>query len=197
MAAVKRAITRADVLPMSEFAKVRAERRRDIAEHKAKRRLEIGPDARFLFESFETMWWQVHEMLYVEHGGEEEIHEQLSAYDPLVPKGDELVATLMFEIDDRERRERVLARLGGVENTVSISFAGETVAATPEADVERSTADGRASSVHFLHFPFTRAQIAKFRAPGCQAIVGIGHPNYGHMAVMAEPVREALSEDFD
>ncbi len=197
MVAAKREISRADVLPMAEYAKVRAARRRKIAEHKAKRRLEIGPDACFLFESFETMWWQVHEMLYVEHGGEEEIHEQLSAYDPLVPKGDELVATLMFEIDDRRRRERVLGQLGGVEHTVSISFAGETVAAAPEGDVERSTAEGRASAVHFLHFPFTRAQIAKFRAPGCQVIVGIGHPNYAHMAVMPETVRAALSEDFD
>ncbi len=152
-------------------------RRREIAAHKRIRRLEIGPDASVHFESFETMWWQVHEMLFVEHGGEKQIAEELSAYDPLVPKGDELVATLMFEIDDRGRRERVLARLGGVEDTVSMSFAGETVAAAPEADVERSTAEGRASSVHFLHFPFTRVQIAKFRAPGCQVIVGIGHPN--------------------
>ena len=96
-----------------------------------------------------------------------------------------------------EALTRLLTRLGGVEDTVSMSFAGETVAAAPEADVERSTAEGRASSVHFLHFPFTRAQIAKFRAPGCQVIVGIGHPNYAHLAVMPETVREALSEDFD
>ena len=121
----------------------------------------------------------------------------MMAYAPLVPKGDELVGTLMFEIDDQGRRERVLSRLGGVERTVTLSFAGESVSAVPEGDVERSTPGGRASSVHFLHFPFTREQIAKFGEPATRVIVGIGHENYPHMTVMPEVVRQALMEDFD
>ncbi len=121
----------------------------------------------------------------------------MAAYAPLVPKGDELVGTLMFEIDDRDRRESVLSRLGGVERTVILSFAGESVNAVPEDDVERSTPGGRASSVHFLHFPFTREQIARFGEPGTRVIVGIGHEVYPHMTVMPEAVRQALMEHFD
>ncbi|MCH9019740.1 MAG: DUF3501 family protein [Proteobacteria bacterium] len=193
----KREITRDDILPMDAFAAVRNERRAEIAALRKNRRFEIGPSATIYFECFETMWWQVHEMLFVEKGGDAQLADELEAYNPLVPKGDELVATLMFEIDDAGRRDRLLARLGGVENTVTIGFAGETVAGVPEGDVARSTEDGRASSVHFLHFRFTPAQIASFREPGARVDVGIGHEAYGHMAVMPEPVRQALSEDFD
>ena len=193
----KHEITRADILPMSDFAAERRERRREISEIKKNRRVEIGPHAALYFENYDTMWWQVHEMLFIEKGGEAQIDDELRAYNPLVPKGDELVATLMFEIDDRERRERLLSRLGGVENAVTIGFAGETVAGVPEGDVARSTEDGRASSVHFLHFPFTVQQIAKFRTPGTRVTAGVDHPQYAHMAVIPEAVRGALAEDFD
>ncbi len=195
--AAKHEITRADIMSMSEYAEERAERRRAIGEVKRDRRFEIGPFATIYFENYDTMWWQVHEMLYIERGGEEQIADELAAYNPLIPNGADLVATLMFEIDQPERRERVLAGLGGVEGTVTMSFAGETIAAVPEGDVARSTAEGRASSVHFLHFPFTREQAAKFRAPGAKVVVGIGHPGYGHMAAMPEAVRQALMHDFD
>ncbi len=195
--AAKHEITRADIMSMSEYAEERTERRRAIGEVKRDRRFEIGPFATIYFENYDTMWWQVHEMLYIERGGEEQIADELAAYNPLIPNGADLVATLMFEIDQPERRQRVLAGLGGVEGTVTMSFAGETITAVPEGDVARSTAEGRASSVHFLHFPFTREQAAKFRAPGAKVVVGIGHPGYGHMAAMPEAVRQALMHDFD
>ncbi len=195
--AAKHEITRADIMSMREYAEARAERRRAIGEVKRDRRFEIGPFATIYFENYDTMWWQVHEMLYIDRGREEQIADELAAYNPLIPNGADLVATLMFEIDQRERRQRVLAGLGGVEETVTMSFAGETITAVPEGDVARSTAEGRASSVHFLHFPFTREQAAKFRAPGAKVVVGIGHPGYGHMAAMPEAVRQALMHDLD
>ena len=178
----KRAITRDDILPMDEFAVLSKRRRAEISAIKRDRRVAVGPDATLYFESYDTMWWQVHEMLYVEKGGEAQIADELSAYNPLIPKGAELVATLMFEIDDAARRAALLERLGGVENTVTLTVTGEA---------------GRASSVHFLHFPFTSAQITACRAPDNHVVVGIGHANYGHMAVMSEAVRQALSGDFD
>ncbi len=194
--AAKREITRADIMPMSEFAAVRDERRRAIGEIKSNRRFEIGPFVTIYFESYDTLWWQVHEMLYIEKGGERQIDDELAAYNPLIPNGAELVATLMFEIVQPERRQQILATLGGVEDTVTMSLAGETIAAVPEGDVERSTAEGRTSSVHFLHFPFAPEQAAKFRAPDAKVTVGIGHPRYSHSAVMPEAVRHALSDDF-
>ena len=142
------------------------------------------------------MWRQVHEMLYIERGGEAQVEDELRAYNPLVPKGDELVCTVMFEIDDPARRKTFLSRLGGVEETMTLEFAGEVVKGVPEADVDRTSADGKASSVQFIHFPFTPEQIAKFRTPGTRVIIGFAHPAYGHMAVMPEEMRAALAEDF-
>jgi hypothetical protein len=143
------------------------------------------------------MWLQVHEMVYIEKGGPEQVPGELVAYNPLIPNGRELVATFMIEIDDAERRRRILSTLGGVEDTAFISVNGERIAACPETDQDRTTADGKASSVQFVHFPFTDAQAAAFRAPGAQVILGMSHPAYNHMAVLSDAVRGELSGDFD
>ena len=192
-----RKITQADILPLSEYLKVRGQRRTAISALKKNRRLEVGPFATFYFESFDTMLHQVQEMLYIEKGGAEQLPDELAAYNPLIPNGRELTATVMLEIDDPVRRARVLAGLGGIEHTMFIRFAGETVKGAAEDDQERTRADGKASSVQFVHFPFTAAQIAKFRAPGTDVVVGFNHENYGHMALMSETVRAALAKDFD
>ena len=195
--APKHEITAADLIPIADYAKQRQERRTAMSALKRQRRVEVGPFATFYFECYETMWHQIHEMLYIEKGGAAQVPDELRAYNPLVPKGRELVATVMFEIDDPKRRAQVLARLGGVEETATMSFAGETVKGVPEADLDRTTAEGKASSVQFIHFPFTPAQIEKFRAPGTQIVLGFSHPNYGHMAVVPEAVRATLAKDFD
>ena len=139
----QREITRDDILDMDDYVKVRPERKRAIAELKKNRRVAIGPDATFYFESYDTMLHQILEMLYIERGGEAQIEDELSAYNPLVPKGRELVATLMFEIDEPVRREKFLAALGGVEETVTITVGGETISARPEQAVDRTTAEGK------------------------------------------------------
>ena len=162
----KHEITRDDIISMERYAAERTARRRALVEAKRKRRLEVGPVCTFYFESYETMWAQVHEMLFIEKGGEAQIPDELAAYNPLIPKGNELVATVMFEIDEPVRRQAFLAKLGGIEETAYIQIGEETIAGVPEADVDRSTADGKASSVQFIHFPFADAQVAAFRRPG-------------------------------
>ena len=189
-------ITAADILPIEEFTEIRKTKRSEISAIKKNRRLEIGPVATAYFENYDTMWWQIHEMLFIEKGGEEQIPDELAAYNPLIPKGRELVCTVMFEIDDPIRRTNFLSKLGGVEETMFLEFAGETVTGVPEEDVDRTTADGKASSVQFIHMPFTDAQADLFRDPGTQVIAGFRHPQYGHMTVMPEPVRAALAADF-
>jgi hypothetical protein len=194
---MKREITRADILPPDEYARNRRERRAAITGVKKRRRIEVGPFATFYFENYDTMWHQIHEMLYIEKGGEDQIADELRAYNPLIPQGDELVATVMFEIDDEKRRQATLARLGGIEEKMFFSFAGETVRGVPEGDRENTRADdNKASSVQFVHFPLTAPQQAKFRTAGTQVVVGFDHEHYGHMAVMPETVRQALAEDL-
>ena len=192
----KTELTRDDIMPMTEYAKIRKERRREIVAAKRDRRMEIGPVAVCHFESYDSMWQQVHEMLFIEKGGEEQIADELAAFNPLIPKGQELVCTVMFEIDEPARRKAFLSKLGGVEEAMTIEFAGETVMGVPEEDVDRTTADGKASSVQFLHFPFSSSQIAAFREPGTQVLVGFKHPEYAHLTVMPEATRDALARDF-
>ena len=191
-----RLITRADILPMRDYAKVRDGRRRRMAELKKNRRVHVGPDVTFYFENFETMLHQVHEMLAVEKGGEAQIEDELRAYNPLVPRGRELVATMMIEIDDPGRRDRMLRELAGIEKAVAFTVAGETVTAVPESDVERTTKDGKTSSVHFLRFPFTDAQVSAFRADRARVLLALSHPRYDHIAALPEPVRATLARDF-
>jgi hypothetical protein len=193
---MKPLITAADLMPIADYIKVRKERRAEVVALKKNRRLEVGPFATFHFESWDTMWAQIQEMLYIEKGGEEQIQGELDAYNPLIPKGAELVATVMFEIDDPLRRARVLARLGGVEETAFIEVGGERIRGKAEEDQDRTTAEGKASSVQFVRFAFSPEQIAKFKTSGTQVLVGFDHPEYGHLAVMPEPVRAALAKDF-
>jgi hypothetical protein len=194
---MKRQITRDDLMPIPEYAKVRKERRLKLVEAKRNRRLHVGPYATFHFESYDTMWHQIHEMLYIEKGGEAQVEDELRAYNSLIPNGRELVATIMFEIDDERQRRAFLARLGGVEDTLFMRVGGETVRGASETDVDRTSAEGKASSVQFVHFPFTPEQIAKFRKPGVEILLGFSHPHYGHMAIVPEPTRNALAQDFD
>jgi hypothetical protein len=184
------------IIPLAEYGPQRAERRKRIAEIKRHRRLEVGPFAMFYFESYDTMLHQVHEMLFIEKGGAEQLPDELAAYNPLIPQGSELVATVMFEIDDPVRRARVLAVLGGVEHKAFLRVGGETIRGVAEGDQERSRDDGKASSVQFIRFAFTAAQVAAFRGGAGDVVVGFDHPNYGHMAVMLPAVRQALSTDF-
>jgi hypothetical protein len=193
----RRALTRDDILPMTEYADIRRERRRTISELKKRRRVEVGPFATFYFENYETMWQQVHEMLYVEKGGEDQIADELAAYNAMIPQGNELVATVMLEIDDPARRATVLARLGGIENHIFLEMAGERISGKPDSSRENTSPDGKASSVQFVWLPFTPTQIARFKTPETRVVVGFDHPNYSHMAVMPEAVRASLAEDFD
>ncbi len=190
-------ITRADIMDMDAYVKVRDERRKRIIELKRHRRVAVGPVATFHFESFDTMWHQIHEMLYVEKGGEDQIEGELEAFNPLIPKGQELVATLMFEIVDPEQRKRALAGLGGVEHTVTLSLDGEEIAAQPEGDLERTTAEGKTSAVHFLCFALSPGAVSAFKIPDARVVLAIGHKNYAHMAVLPETVRAELATDLD
>ena len=184
------------IVPLPQYAGERAGRRKHIAELKKNRRLEVGPFATFYFESYDTMLHQVHEMLFIEKGGAEQLPDELAAYNPLIPQGAELVATVMFEIDDPIRRTRVLASLGGIEDNAFIRLGGDTIRGASEDDQERTRDDGKASSVQFVRFAFTPAQIAAFRGGQGDVIVGFDHPSYGHMAVMPPAVRQALAQDF-
>jgi hypothetical protein len=196
MSAAARRITADDILPDAEFAAQRKARRAALLPLKTLRRVALGPHCTFYFECFETMLFQVQEMLLIEKGGAAQLADELEAYNPLVPNGSELVATVMFEIEDPVRRDLILRRLGGVEDRFFLRIAGDRITAVQEGDIERTREDGKTSSVHFLHFPMTGAQKAAFRDAANEVLIGCDHELYAHMAVLTPTVRAELAKDL-
>jgi len=192
----RRAISRADILPTEQYAAIRKQRRTEMVALKQQRRVEVGPVATFYFENYDTMLQQIQEMLYIEKGGEAQIEDELTAYNPLVPQGSELICTLMFEIEDPVRRERVLRTLSYIERATFIQVGDQRIMAAPEPGEDRTREDGKTSSVHFLHFPFTPALISAFRDPAQKVMLGFDHENYAHMAQLSPQNRAALAGDF-
>jgi hypothetical protein len=194
MPAAARQITEADILSDKDYATQRKTLRSEAIALKKHRRVEVGPYATFYFENYQTMWLQVQEMLRIEKGGKEQIAGELEAYNPLIPQGDELIATLMLEIEDAKRRNATLLTLGGIEETIFMEIGGTRVQATPTEYDDRTTPDGKTSSVHWLRFKLTPEQIARFKSE--RVVIGIEHKNYGHMAVLGDDTRAALAQDF-
>jgi hypothetical protein len=194
MPASARRIVADDILSDHDYAAQRKELRGEAIALKRNRRVEVGPFATFYFENYHTMWLQVMEMLRIEKGGAEQLSGELDAYNPLIPQGGELIATLMLEIEDADRRNNVLLTLGGIEETIFMEIGDTRITATPTEYDDRTTADGKTSSVHWLRFKFDKDQIARFKTE--RVVLGIGHRNYGHMAVLSDDTRAALAKDF-
>ena len=197
MSKEKRQIEKEDLIPADIYAKNRKQIRKDLVEFKKNRRIALGPYATFYFESFETMLAQVQEMLHIEKGGDEQLKDELIAYNPLVPNGKELTATLMFEIDNPVSRATFLEKIGGIEEKISMEIDNEVVKATPEKDVDRTSADGKASSVQFIHFKLSNDQIIKFKSNNSTIEIGIYHKEYSHKTKLTEENIKSLLLDFN
>ena len=191
-----RQITIEDIIPLSEYSKNRKKIRKEIIEFKKNRRIALGPYATFYFECYQTMLAQIQEMLFIEKGGEDQLKDELRAYNPLVPKGRELVATLMFEIDNPFSRTDFLNKVGGIEEKVFIKVNNEKINSIPEKDVDRTSDAGKASSVQFIHFNFTDNQIKNFKNLSNEIVLGIDHELYNHETKIPEKTKKALIEDF-
>ena len=190
-------IQKSDLLAPDVYEKNRRQMRKELIEFKKDRRVPLGPYATFYFECYETMLAQVQEMLHIEKGGDEQLNDELTAYNPLIPNGKELVSTLMFEIDNPVIRATFLGKLGGVEENVFIKIDNDTIYGKPEIDVDRTSAEGKASSVQFIHFEFDQNQISKFKGNNVSIELGIDHKEYSHSTKLSESTIKALSSDFN
>ena len=192
----KKEILKEDIMPLDVYTKNRKELRKNIVNYKKDRRVSLGPYATFYFESYETMLAQVQEMLYIEKGGDEQLKDELIAYNPLIPNGKELTATLMFEIDNPVSRSVFLSKVGGIEEKVFIKIDGESIKASPGKDVDRTSAEGKASSVQFIHFKLSDEQIQKFKSEGAEVEIGIDHKEYSHTTKLSSANLSSLAADF-
>ena len=191
------AIPRDSLLSLEAYAKSRKEFRAKVIAHKKNRTLSLGGHVTLIFEDELTVRYQIQEMLRIEKTFEEEgIQDELDAYNPLVPDGTNLKATMMIEYDDPAARKRELARLIGVEDRTYLQVDGfEKVYAIADEDLERENEE-KTSSVHFLRFEFTPAMIEGLKQ-GAALAVGIDHPNYPvRVDEVAPNVQAALVRDF-
>ena len=196
MSKEKRQIEKEDLMSADVYTQGRKQIRKDLVDFKKNRRIALGPYATFYFESFETMVAQIQEMLHIEKGGDEQLKDELTAYNPLVPNGKELTATLMFEIDNPISRGAFLGKVGGIEKNIFMKNDNEIVKALPEDDVDRTSAEGKASSVQFIHFKFNDEQINKIKSGNGSIELGIDHKEYAHTTKLTEDNVKSLSADF-
>ena len=196
MSKEKRQIEKSDLIPADIYIKSRKQIRKELVVFKKNRRIALGPYATFYFESFETMLAQVQEMLYIEKGGDEQLKDELIAYNPLVPNGKELTATLMFEIDNPVTRAAFLGKVGGIEEKIFMKIDNENIIAVPEHDVDRTSNEGKASSVQFIHFKLNDNQIEKFKSGNSSIEISINHNEYSHATKLTKDNVSSLSADF-
>lgn len=194
---MKRAIKKEDILPFQDFEQVRDAKKNKLKLIKKIRRIPVGPYVMFYFENYETIWWQIQEMLRIEQGGDEQLNDELAAYGPLVPKGNNLVATFMIEISDPILRKDVLKKLSYIENNIVMRFAGYAIKAQSTEDFSRTTDDGKTSSVHFLNWVLTHEQIKAFKEKNQDIVIDIIHPEYEYKTIMIEDMRLSLAQDLD
>ncbi|HSW32934.1 MAG TPA: DUF3501 family protein [Steroidobacteraceae bacterium] len=191
------AISRDSLLSLEAYAKSRKDFRAKVIAHKKNRTLSLGGHVTLIFEDELTVRYQIQEMLRIEKTFEEGgIQDELDAYNPLVPDGTNLKATMMIEYDDPAVRKRELARLIGIEDRTYLQVDGfGKVYAIADEDLERENEE-KTSSVHFLRFEFTSAMIDGLKK-GAALAVGIDHPNYPvRVDEVAPNVQTALVRDF-
>ena len=189
-------INESDILNRDEYKAQRKNLREKMVLRKKNRRLDIGPYITIYFENRDTILHQINEMVYIENGGDEQIKDEILAYKSLIPNGKELVATLMVEIDSPKKRADFLGKMGGFEENLDVIVNNKVIKGIPESDVERTTAEGKASSVQFVHFEFDEESINEFKSTNKDVAITINHKDYKHSTVMNKETKDELSKDF-
>jgi hypothetical protein len=191
------AIVRDSLLTLEAYAKERSAFRARVLAHKRNRIVHVGPHVTLLFEDELTIRYQIQEMLRIEKTFDEAgIQQEVDAYNPLVPDGHNLKATMLLEYEDANERHSALAELRGIEDCVYLRVAGfPVVQAIADEDLEREN-DVKTSAVHFVRFELTPEMIAAFKAD-TPVTVGVDHPNYkAEVGAISPLVQETLASDF-
>ena len=189
-------IEKSEILSRDEYKSKRKSLREKMVLRKKFRRVDIGPYVTMYFENKDTIIHQINEMVYIENGGEEQINDEILAYKSLIPDGQELVATVMIEIDNPIKRAEFLAKMGGFEEQISIKVGDQEIKGKAELDVDRTTADGKASSVQFVHFEFEERAIEIIKNHMENVTISINHENYKHSSILNIDTVKELIKDF-
>ena len=189
-------LKREDLFSLEEYAEQRSNIRENVMNVKKLREVNLGEHIRLLFENHQTVQYQVQEMLRIEKIFEAVgIQEELDVYNPLIPDGSNLKATMMIEYTDVVERTKALSNLIGIEKSIYFQVGNhQNVYAICNEDLERET-DEKTSAVHFMRFEFEQAMIADF-CKGTNVKIGVSHPNYHCEIILDKRVKDQLSQDF-
>jgi Protein of unknown function (DUF3501) len=189
-------IERGSLLSLEAYARERNAFRARVIEHKKDRTVALGDHVTLIFEDELTIRYQIQEMLRIERIFEDAgIREELEAYNPLVPDGSNLKATMMIEYPDVAERQCALSQLKGIEDGVWVQVGDHARSyAVADEDLERENEE-KTSAVHFLRFEFDAAMRAAL-VDGAGLAVGVDHPQYQARVTLAPAVRAALAADL-
>ena len=190
-------LTRNDLWSLEEYAERRAQFREQVLAHKKLRQVQLGPHATLYFEDKLTIQYQIQEMLRVERIFEAAaIEEELDAYNPLIPDGSNWKATFMIEYGDVEERQRALATMGGIEETVWVQIGhGSKAYAIANEDMER-TRDSKAAAVHFMRFELSDQDLAALRQ-GAEVQMGLDHASIANSVILNADSSQVLCNDLE
>ena len=184
-----------NLLSLEEYDSERENLKKDVINHKKNRTVSVGDNIVLIFEDFKTIKYQVQEMLRIEKiFKKDEIQEEIDAYNPLIPDGTNLKATMLIMYPDVEIRRQMLLKLHGIENNIWISVGQNKVIAFADEDLDRST-DEKTSAVHFLRFQFTHDQVTEFLSSD-KIVIGVNHKEYDKEVVLDKAIKESLEKDF-
>ena len=189
-------LKREDLFSLEEYAEQRSNIRKNVMNVKKLREVNLGEHIRLLFENHQTVQYQVQEMLRIEKIFETAgIQDELDVYNPLIPDGSNLKATMMIEYTDVVERTKALSNLIGIEKSIYFQVGNhQNVYAICNEDLERET-DEKTSSVHFMRFEFEQTMIADF-CKGINVKIGVSHPNYDCEIILEQRVKDQLNQDF-
>ena len=184
-----------DLLSLEDYDSQRGTIKNDLINHKKDRTINVGENIVLIFEDFKTIKYQVQEMLRIEKiFNKKEIQEEIDAYNPLIPDGTNLKATMLIMYPDVQVRKEMLFKLHDIENNIWITVGDNKITALADEDLERST-DDKTSAVHFLRFQFGQTEITEFLS-GAEVKVGVTHPEYQEIINIEGSVRKSLEQDF-
>ena len=189
-------LKREDLFSLEEYAEQRSNIRKNVMNVKKLREVNLGEHIRLLFENHQTVQYQIQEMLRIEKIFEADgIQDELDVYNPLIPDGSNLKATMMIEYTDVVERTKALSNLIGVEKSIYFQVGNhQNVYAICNEDLERET-DEKTSSVHFMRFEFDQSMIVDF-CKGAKIKIGVSHPNYNCEIILEKRVQDELNQDF-
>tara|TARA_B100001559_G_scaffold186091_1_gene155783 strand:- start:59 stop:640 length:582 start_codon:yes stop_codon:yes gene_type:complete len=190
-------LTTEDMLSLEEYDKSREEIKSNLMSHKKNRSIKIGDNVLLLFEDYQTIKYQVQEMLRIEKiFKQKDIQEEISAYEALIPDGNNLKATMLIMFTDVNERKIMLNRLHDLENNVWLSVDNsKRIFAISDEDLERSREE-KTSAVHFLRFQLDQDLIGLFRKSN-NIVFGVDHKEYNLQVKLDQKTIESLSNDFD